>query len=147
MVIPPVEKMVRVHLVPAEAFELFTRQLARWWPLAQHSCGGADALDVEFEARIGGAVVERTRGGARHVWGTVTAWDPPHRFTMTWHSGVALSEATRLTVEFAAGRDGGTEVRLLHDGWQTRDKQARDKYEGGWQGVLAQFVAATRETV
>jgi hypothetical protein len=147
MAIPPVEKTVRVRLVPADAFDLFTRQLARWWPLAQCSCAGADALDVEFEARVGGSVVERTRAGERHLWGTVTAWDPPHRFSMTWHPAVPVAQATRLTVEFAPAQGGGTEVRLLHAGWEVRDSQARDNYDGGWQGVLARFVASAEEMV
>ena len=145
MAIPPVEKKVHVSLDPADAFDMFTRQLARWRPLAHYSCSGADSLDVQFEARVGGAVVERTRDGARHVWGTVTLWDPSRRFAMTWHPGSPVAEATRLSVEFAAVRDGGTEVRLLHDGWENHTAARRDSYDGGWQVVLARFVAVSGE--
>jgi hypothetical protein len=144
MAIPPVEKKVRVRLVPADAFDMFTRQLTRWWPLAKYSCGGADAVDVEFEGRVGGAVIERTRSGEKHVWGTVTAWDPPRRFAMTWHPARPSTEATLLMVEFVA-QDGGTEVRLSHDGWDARGAEARDAYDGGWQGVLERFVAVAEE--
>ena len=144
MSIPPIEKTIRVRLIPADAFDLFTRQITRWWPLAQYSCGGADALGLEFEEKVGGVVIERTRGGERHVWGTVTAWDPPHRFSMTWHPGHPLQEATRLTVEFTAA-ESGTEVRLFHDGWEARDPQARESYDGGWPAVLARYAAATEE--
>jgi hypothetical protein len=145
MAIAPVEKTVCVRLEPEDAFDLFTRQLTRWWPLAKYSCGGTDALDVHFEQRVGGAVVERTRSGERHIWGTVTLWEPPHRFAMTWHPAVAVEQATRVTVEFAATSDGGTEVRLRHDGWEVRDQKSRDSYDGGWQGVLALFVAIAEE--
>ena len=145
MAIAPIEKKLRVPLDPAAAFDLFTRDLVRWWPLAQYSCGGGDALDVQFETRVGGAVIERTRTGERHTWGTVTAWDPPHRFSMTWHPGVPVAQATQLTVEFSAAQGGGTDVHLVHDGWETRDAQARDNYDGGWQGVLARFVACAEE--
>jgi len=145
MPIAPVTKKVRIRLAPAEAFDLFTRQLARWWPLAQFSCGGDDALDVQFEARVGGAVTENTRTGERHVWGTLTAWEPPHRFAMTWHPGTPVAEATHLQVEFVAQHDGGTEVHLLHDGWEARDPGVRENYDGGWEAVLAQFVAAAEE--
>jgi len=144
MAIPPIEKKVRVRLVPADAFDMFTRQLTRWWPLAKYSCAGADALDVEFEQRVGGAVIERTRTGEKHVWGTITAWEPPHRFAMTWHPARPSAEATLLMVEFVA-QDGGTEVRLLHDGWDARGADARDSYDGGWQGVLERFVAVAEE--
>jgi hypothetical protein len=145
MAIAPVERTLRVRLEPAAAFDLFTRDLARWWPLWQYSCGGADSLDVQFETRVGGAVIERTRAGEGHTWGTVTAWDPPRRFSMTWHPGVPVAQATQLTVEFSAVQGGGTEVRLLHDGWETRDVQARDNYDGAWQAVLARFVACAEE--
>lgn len=143
MAIPPVEKKVRVRLAPADAFDLFTRQFARWWPLAQYSCGGADSLDVQVEARVGGAVIERTRAGEQHVWGTITAWEPPHRFSMTWHPGHPLNEATRLTLEFVATNDG-TDVRLLHDGWEARP-EARDNYDNGWPAVLARYAAMADE--
>jgi uncharacterized protein YndB with AHSA1/START domain len=145
MAIAPVRKSIRVRLEPAAAFDLFTRQLARWWPLAQHSCAGADAVDVEFEPRAGGTVFERTRAGERHVWGTLLDWEPPHRFAMTWHPGVEPAKATRLAVEFVAARDGGTEVNLVHDRWEARDESARRSYDGGWEGVLARFVAAAEE--
>jgi hypothetical protein len=144
MAIAPVAKDLRVHLAPAAAFDLFTRQLARWWPLAHYSCGGADATDVEFESRAGGAVFERTRAGGRHVWGTLIDWEPPYRFAMTWHPGVPSAQATRLAVEFVAAEDGGTEVRPLHDGWEARDEAVRRGYDGGWESVLARFVAAAR---
>src|SRR5262249_8589963 len=35
--IAPVEKTVRVACAPARAFEVFTAQIARWWPLATHT--------------------------------------------------------------------------------------------------------------
>jgi uncharacterized protein YndB with AHSA1/START domain len=66
---------------------------------------------------------------------------------MTWHPAVPVAQATRLTVEFAPAQGGGTEVRLLHAGWEVRDSQARDNYDGGWQGVLARFVASAEEMV
>jgi hypothetical protein len=145
MAIAPVEKRLRVGLGPAAAFALFTRQIRRWWPLATHSCGAADAADVAFDERVGGSVVERTRSGVTHVWGTLLAWEPPHRFAMTWHPGRTSAEATRLEVRFAGTEDGGTEVLLVHDGWEARDQAARDGYDGGWETVLARYRAATEE--
>jgi hypothetical protein len=145
MTIPAVEKKVRVQLAAEDAFDLFTRQVARWWPLARHSCGGVDAVEVAFDPRVGGHVIERTRDGTQHVWGTVTVWEPPLRFAMTWHPARKPEEATRLSVEFVPTQDGATEVRLVHDGWNARDADARESYNGGWETVLARFVAAAAE--
>jgi hypothetical protein len=68
-VLSPVRHRIVVPLVPEDAFELFTRSIARWWPFKTHSRAGDDALDVQFEPRVGGAVTEVDRQGRRHAWG------------------------------------------------------------------------------
>jgi uncharacterized protein YndB with AHSA1/START domain len=139
--LPPVEHRVRVALAPADAFDLFTRQIARWWPFRGHSCYGDDAADVQFEPRVGGAVTEVARDGQRMAWGTLTEWSPPAGFAMRWFPGLEDSEATLLRVRFAA-LDGGTEVSVHHSGWEARGESAaakRDQYDGGWPATLAAF--------
>ncbi|MES2960725.1 MAG: SRPBCC domain-containing protein [Pseudomonadota bacterium] len=141
--LPPVAHRVRVALAPPAAFDLFTRQIARWWPFVGHSCYGEEAVDIEFEPHEGGAVVEVARDGARMPWGRLTAWQPPHAFAMQWHPGLAPDQATRLSVRFVAV-DGGTEVSVHHDGWESRGDQAaakRDQYDGGWPATLAAFAS------
>lgn len=138
----PVEQRVHVPLAPADAFDLFTRRIASWWPLRGHSCFDDEAQDVQFEPRVGGAVTEVARDGRRAAWGTVTAWTPPHGFTMRWFPGLDESQATRLQVRFTALEGGGTEVCVHHDGWEARGDQARSKRDGygtGWAAVLAVF--------
>ena len=98
--LPAVQHQVHVQLAPAAAFELFTRGIARWWPFRGHSCFGDEAADVVFEPRIGGAVTEVARDGARMAWGTLTEWSPPDGFAMRWFPGLDDSEATTLSVRF-----------------------------------------------
>ncbi len=148
--IAPVRHRLELPLPPASAFQLFTRSLARWWPLTSHSCGGEQALDVVFEERVGGAVVELTRDGQRHRWGTLLEWDPPHGFEMTWHPGQPESQATRVRVRFVATGDGGDgcELQLEHGGWEARGDdgpRVRDGYQQGWGEVLGRLAAAARE--
>ena len=83
--IEPVRKRRRVPLEPTRAFELFTEAMASWWPLGSHSCAGDDAVDIRFEGRIGGPVVEIAADGTEYDWADVIAWDPPHRFALAWH--------------------------------------------------------------
>ena len=138
----PVERRVRVALAPPDAFDLFTRQIARWWPFAGHSCFDAEACDVLFEPRVGGAVTELARDGRRMGWGTLTAWSPPARFEMRWYPGLDEAQATLLDVRFTALEDGGTEVQVHHSGWEARGAEAqgrRDGYGSGWAAVLALF--------
>ncbi len=140
--VAPVEHRVRVALAPPDAFDLFTRQIARWWPFRRHSCYGDEAVDVVFEPRVGGAVVEVARSGERMAWGTLVDWNPPEQFAMRWFPGLSDREATLLRVRFDAMPGGGTEVHVHHSGWEARGAQAvekRDQYDGGWPVTLAAF--------
>ena len=146
--LPPVDYTVNVPLAPAAAFDLFTRSMRRWWPLSSHSCGGAEANDVIVEPRVGGHIVESTRAGATHHWGTIIEWMPPDRLVTTWHPGTPVEQATRLQVTFTA-RDRSTDVRILHDGWAARGAQAaerRNDYQAGWRAVMAHYESAARIT-
>ena len=98
--IPPVELDTLVPCSPEAAFDYFTRDIARWWPLAEHSCGGERAATVAFEGAQGGALVETDRDGHRHVWGTVVAWEPGRRIAFTWHPGHGSESATSVEVTF-----------------------------------------------
>jgi hypothetical protein len=148
--VPPVDHRVRVALQPDEAFTLFTQAMGAWWPFGGHSCSGDKGLDVQFEPRVGGAVTEVARDGRRFAWGTLSEWDPPHAFAMSWHPGLAKAVATHLRVTFLAS-DGGTEVHVLHGGWEARGDEAadkRDQYHSGWPHTLQAYVAAcTRAAV
>jgi hypothetical protein len=146
--LPPVEHAVWVPLDRDAAFELFTGQLARWWPLASHSCSGDRGADVRFEPRVGGAVTEIAPDGRQHPWGTLTAWDPPAGFAMHWHPAQAPEAATWLRVRFERERQDerdGTRVQVHHSGWSARGDGAagvREGYHQGWQQVLALFAGA-----
>jgi uncharacterized protein YndB with AHSA1/START domain len=143
----PVRKAVRVARTPDEAFDLFTAQLARWWPLATHSLGQARARDCGIEPRVGGAVYEVGDDGQRAAWGEVRVWEPPRRFVMTWHPGRAPDAAQEVEVRFLADGDG-TRVELEHRGWQALGSEAprvREQYDGGWAVVLGRYAGVTGE--
>jgi uncharacterized protein YndB with AHSA1/START domain len=142
--LPAVEHRVRVSLAPSDAFDLFTSQIARWWPFRGHSAFDDEAVDLRIEARVGGAVTEVSRTGSSCCWGTITAWTPPSGFAMQWRPGLSEAEATLLQVSFTALESGGTEVSVHHSGWEARGKHAaekRDQYDGGWPSTLAAFTA------
>lgn len=143
----PVVKRVRVPAAPEEAFGRFTREMGSWWPLATHSVGEAAAESVTFEESAGGRIVERTRAGAEHIWGTVTSWEPPRRVVFTWHPGRDASTAQEVTVTFEP-EGGGTEVTLVHAGWERLGDGAaamRDRYVGGWARVLGLYVGSAAD--
>lgn len=119
----PVRQSVHVDCPIDEAFQLFTERVSEWWPLANSSVGGDDAESCEIEPWVGGRVLERTRSGQEHEWGSVTAWDPPGRLEFTWHPGAAPDSGQSVEVEFEVEADG-TRITVIHTGWEFAGIQA-----------------------
>ena len=138
--VPPVVKEIQVACDPATAFDRFTRDIHLWWPLRTHSLNQSDAARVVFEPVVGGRLFERGADGVEHTWGSVSAWEPGARLAFSWHVGRAPETAQAIEVSFSA-HGGGTQVRLVHAGWQhlgDRAAAAREEYDGGWERVFKQ---------
>jgi uncharacterized protein YndB with AHSA1/START domain len=143
----PVHKSISVPVGPDRAFDFYTAGVQEWWPLGIHSVGQADAVGIVFGTGVGEQIVETMADGATHVWGTIVAWDPPHRVAHTWHAGSAEEEATDVEVTFTPDGADGTRVELTHTGWERRRGDAagiRAGYVGGWDTVLAAYVSCAR---
>jgi hypothetical protein len=137
-VFSPLKKTVTVPWPQERAFARFTAELGSWWPLRSHSVGGARAVRCVFEERVGGEIYEELADGTRHVWGTVTLWDPPARTVFTWHPGREPDTAQNVELRFLPeGR--GTRLELTHTGWERLGalaRKARRGYPLGWTYVL-----------
>jgi uncharacterized protein YndB with AHSA1/START domain len=141
----PLVKTVVVPASPERAFELFTKEMGAWWPLATHSIGEQNAKAVRFEGAVGGRIVEYGDSGPLGYWGTVSDWDPPKSVSFTWHPGSDPKQAGQITVTFSPV-DDGTEVVLTHSGWERRPDGAevRKSYDTGWDHVLDFYVKHNR---
>lgn len=136
----PVRKTVRVSRAPEDAFRVFTAGIASWWPLKTHSLSHDRANTCVLEPREGGTLHEIRDDGERIAWAEVLAWDPPRRLVLAWHPGRPEAEAQEVEVRFVADGDG-TRVELEHRGWQALGAEAaalRERYDGGWEGVLVE---------
>jgi uncharacterized protein YndB with AHSA1/START domain len=140
--VAPVRKSITVSVAPLRAFEIFTRDLGTWWPLATHSVGLERAASVSFGAAVGDQLVETIVDGTNELWGTVLQSEPPHRIAFSWHPGRSADEATHIEVTFTPDSAGGTVVELVHSGWERwEDGETRAAgYREGWDPVLRQFV-------
>jgi len=146
--IEPLVKAVVVPGQPGIVFELFTSRMGEWWPLATHSVAGDDAVDARVEPGTGGRIFEVTRDGAEHEWGRVLEWEPGRRIAFDWYPGLPVSSATHVEITFRQTAEG-TELTLVHDGWQARgaDAQAtRESYDTGWDLVLTRLPDAVLAT-
>jgi uncharacterized protein YndB with AHSA1/START domain len=140
--VPPIVKTVTVRCTPARAFARFAEDFARWWPLSRvHT--GPDPVDCAIEPRVGGRVFERASDGCETLWGTVLAYDPPHRLAFSWVVQLSAEQAQLVDIRFTAEK-GGTRVELTHSGWEKLDDAAaslRERYDRGWGIVFEQHFA------
>lgn len=137
--LPPLQHEVTVDLKPTQAFELFTRRIGEWWPLATYGVFG-DGASVAFTED--GRLLER-HGEQTSSWGEVTEWVAGERLALTWHPGGAETEASQVTVTFSEYGEQ-TLVTLVHAGWEVYEDAvaARNNYAGGWVVVMATYAAA-----
>ncbi len=142
----PVRKVVRVGWKPDEAFRRFTSGIGAWWPLRSHSVMGENAETVVFEEKLGGRIYERSRSGEESTWGTVTAWEPPHRVAFTWHPGRDPRKPSDIELRFYPEGDG-SRLELVHSGWESFGpiaSKARRGYALGWVYVLRLWAGRER---
>ena len=142
----PIRKSVNVPLRPAEAFDVFTRDIAAWWPCDTHSLSAANGelpADITVEDHTDGQIIETRPDGTTAPWGRVTTWDPGSAFGLRWHVGRPEEEATDVLVVFTP-TDTGTMVELTHSGFDTLGETAAaqfNNYNTGWDYVLGRCYA------
>ena len=124
MTAPPGDRAtvsVFVAVPPADAFDVFTREIDLWWRKGPKFRIGARRPGVlTFEPGVGGRLLESVdlpSGPRAFTVGLVTAWEPPARLEFEWR-GVNFEpdEKTVVEVTFAAQR-AGTLVTVQHRGW------------------------------
>ncbi|MEO8689986.1 MAG: SRPBCC domain-containing protein [Solirubrobacteraceae bacterium] len=141
----PLRLAFTVGCPPEHAFSTWAERTSLWWPKG-HSVTGDPELSVTIEPRPGGRIFERTPTGDEHDWGEVVAWEPPCRLAYLWHLRQDRADATRVEVSFAAA-EAGTEVTIVHSGWERLGARAQDLRERnvrGWAGLVPHFEAFVR---
>ena len=142
--IEPLRFAFEVECPIQEAFDLWTRRTSSWWPVS-HTVSAEPGLQVIFEGRPGGRIFERTPGGREVEWGEITLWEPPHRLGYLWYIRKDRADATEVEIRFKGGGRAPTRVEIEHRGWErlgTAGPGWRDVNQGGWKGVLPEYVAA-----
>jgi uncharacterized protein YndB with AHSA1/START domain len=145
-----VRHSVTVSAPQERAFQVFTREVNRWWPRS-HKIGPAALAEAVIEEREGGRWYERDVDGSECEWGRVLVWEPPSRLVLAWQiSGEWAYDAelmTEVEVSFVAEAPDRTRVELEHRGLDAYGDQA-DEFRrsidspGGWPGILELFATA-----
>ena len=150
--VQPIRQTVTVRSDPAGAFDLFTERMGTWWPVDEYSRAVSEfeneevqVARLEFQARMGGRILEHTSDGRILPWAEVIAWHPPHSVIMAWRPHSEPEPPTEVEVTFTP-QDGGTLVELEHRGWERLSQAFREGlyeiYARGWITTLECFAAA-----
>jgi uncharacterized protein (TIGR03086 family) len=130
----PFDKSVIVPLDPDATFDLVTQpeRLRRWLAVA-----------ARVDLRAGGGFRWTVNPG-HHAAGTIVDVDPGKRvmFTFGWEEDADLPPGASTVTVTLTPVDGGTEVRLVHDG--LNDEQAA-RHAEGWNHFLGRLVDAGRD--
>jgi uncharacterized protein YndB with AHSA1/START domain len=150
-----VRKSVLVNAPLAHAFRVFTEQHGTWWPLKTKHIGVTPAQTAIIEPVVGGRWFERSSDGTECDWGRVLVWDPPHRLVLSWDIGSDWKYdpnlGTEVDVRFITESLETTRVELEHRrlerfGLLVDTMQATLDSEGGWGGILRDYVQAAEKS-
>jgi uncharacterized protein YndB with AHSA1/START domain len=145
-----VRRAVTVKAPIEHAFDVFTRQMGRWWPRETHHVGPTPARAI-MEPFEGGRCYALADDGTETDWGRVLAWEPPGRvvfawlLTPQWAFEPDPARASDVEVRFTALGDASTLVELTHAGFERYAEggdamRAEVDGEGGW-GLLLELYA------
>ncbi|GJL91578.1 SRPBCC domain-containing protein [Hyphococcus sp.] len=139
--IDPVVKTIELKASAEKAFAHFTNNIHVWWPLAEHSLSGANAVNVVFEAKPDGRIFEIDKSGTEREWGRVLDCAPPHRVVFSW---ILEEPEKRTEIEVVIKEKGehACVLTLIHYGWENRSDGAqwRGYYDEGWNPVLGEYL-------
>jgi uncharacterized protein YndB with AHSA1/START domain len=146
-----VRREVTVDAPIERAFEVFTSGIAGWWPHETHQVGPTPA-DAVMEPFAGGRCYSRAHDGTETDWGRVMRFEPPERvvfawlLTPQWQFEPDPARASEVEVRFTATGAGGTQVELVHSGFEryaAGGDEMREQVggEGGWGVLLDSFAA------
>lgn len=142
--LPALKKTIRLPLPAERAFDLFIRDLPRWWPVESHSLSAREGhrpLEIRIEPCAGGRITELRHDGEVADWAELTAWETGRRLELAWHVGRARSHATRIDLRFDSAGPNRCEVTLIHSGFDVlgpAGEAARFNYDEGWDMVLGE---------
>jgi uncharacterized protein YndB with AHSA1/START domain len=144
-----VQTSVVVEAPPERAFAVFTEDMASWWS-PDHHILQAPLASMVLEPRVGGSIYDVGADGSECHWGTVLAYEPPHRLvfgwniTLQWQIETDPARASEVEVRFEPVPGNRTRVELEHrhldrhgEGWEgMRDAVGSS---GGWPDGLRRF--------
>jgi DNA-binding transcriptional ArsR family regulator len=98
-----IETELRFRTTPERLFRALTDESQEWYP---HTYGGDRVQQIVLEPRVGGAHYEDWGGGLGHLYGQVTVFDAPYRFSIRGR----ITPGTILDSDYVLEQDGDATV-------------------------------------
>lgn len=144
-----VRQSITVRASAERAFRVFTAEFDSWWPRSHH-IGSSPMKKAIIEGKVGGRCYSEQEDGTDCPWGTVLAWDPPHRLVLAWQVTPEwqyepdLEKASEVEIRFTPVGDKSTRVDLEHRHFHRHGPGGDSMREAvgkpdGWGGLLAIF--------
>jgi hypothetical protein len=125
-----IRKILLVRAPVMLAFDYFTKDIDRWWPMSAPSavCG--------LERRPGGRIYEIGADDRMHLWGHITQWQPPLYFQLAWTRDQTDHASTEVQIDFSSNGSDRTRVEFSHRGWTSDQMKQYIDYRNYWDTVL-----------
>jgi len=112
--------MTTVACSVADAFDVFTREIDRWWRRGPaYRVAGRQPGTLHLEPALGGRIWE-TYGADHasvHEVGRITIWEPPAHLAFEWRSVTFVPGETTLVELWFEPQGDATVVTVEHRGW------------------------------
>jgi uncharacterized protein YndB with AHSA1/START domain len=125
-----------INAPPARVYAAWTdpAHLKEWW-----GPEGVQTRNFVADARVGGRYqwdLLNQEGEEMTVHGEYRELVPGRKivFTWAWYDDETWEDRTSVVTIELSDRDGGTEVRLIHE--QLPSEASRDRHNDGWNSVL-----------
>ncbi len=144
-----VVKAITIGRSASEAFEIFVKEIAAWWPLHTHSIaaekGDPAPTSVAIEPFVGGRIYETGVDGRTCDWGKVLEFEAGKHLRILWQLGRPEAFATEIIVRFEPLGEESCRIVLVHEYWERlgeRASEVRKGYESGWDIVFGKLYAS-----
>jgi uncharacterized protein YndB with AHSA1/START domain len=151
-----VRKSITVNASVERAFDVFTTEFDTWWPRSHH-IGKSPMKEALIEAHVGGRCYTTQVDGTECDWGSVLAWEPPHRVVIAWQITHEwgyqpdVAKSSEVEIRFTSEAGGRTRVDLEHRHFERMGPEGETMRTGvggpgGWGSLLEAYAKRVADT-
>ena len=135
----PIVHEMHVSVDPDEAFGTYVGRIGEWWNPV-YTANPETMTGVTIQGWVGGRVFTTHSDLGELDWGIVQVCESPRLFVQSFWLAHPADHPSLVSIEFTQRSSGGSDVRLVHGGWDSGNVEYRKKY-GDWSVLLAGYAS------